>query len=344
MSTAMQPRQQETRLVDWARSDDAHQQIAAAVGAIMEPDQFITHMLVAMQDPKVRNCSVRSQTVAFMQCAALGVLPTLNQVVLVPYKDEIKATVTWQGLKSLMERSPDILEVEPRLVHVADQFEFVDGVVRHSYDPFATNRQIASEKDIRGGYCRILYRNGRPPKYHITTAAYIAKCRKCAQTQNVWTTWFEAMALKTLLRDCYARRAVPIDPLVSARLERAFEIDDVNLGNDPNIDNRPTGRVSKTERLLCPDPLDDDPPIDVDVEPPSSTPEPDPLVADAEQTAYDQRLADYDMMVGEATTDQAKGELHKLITAYENLKPEDRTAMLKRLVPKGKRGSSLLPE
>jgi len=163
-------------------------------------------------------------------------------VILIPYKDTLKAMPTWQGYKAVMERHPKIVEVSAALVHNTDSFSFGTSGCQHEYDPFDPARDIKSAKDIRGGYCTIIYANGRPPKYHFTPVRHMEKARQCAKTQNVWTKWYEQMALKTCYRDCYARRAVPVDPLVGERMERLTKADDINLGNDPN-------RVVSTPRL-----------------------------------------------------------------------------------------------
>ena len=252
MSTALQEHSRATGLTAWIDNPKAHARIDAAVGDVMETDQFIAHMLTAFQSPEVRGCTDQSKFTALHECAALGLLPTLNQVKLIPYKDQLKAMPQWQGYKALMERHPSILEVSGCLVHVADKFAFENGEPRHTYDPFDASRDIKNGKDIKGGYCKIVYSDGRPPKYHMVTVRQIEKARGCAQTQNVWGKWYEQMALKTLYRDCYARRAVPIDPLVYSRLQKVLKLDDINMGNDPlriESESTETNRCSKSDHL-----------------------------------------------------------------------------------------------
>ena len=235
MSTELQQQAtQSAGLRAWIGRPDVHAQLAAAVGDVMDADQFVAHMLIAFQDDKVKQCSDKSKYTALFECAALTLLPTLGQVVLIPYKQEIKSMPQWQGLKALMERHPSVLEVTGHLVHTGDDFAVLNGEVRHSYDPFAEARIIDKPADIKGGYCKIVYRDGRPPRYHFVTVRQISKAQKCAQTQKVWVAWYEQMAIKTLYRDCYARRAVPMDPLVQSRMEKALRIEDANMGNDPS--------------------------------------------------------------------------------------------------------------
>jgi hypothetical protein len=122
----------------------------------------------------------------------------------------------------------------------------------------------------------VTYRDGRPPKYHFVTVAQITKCQKCAQTQNVWTNWYEQMALKTIYRDAYSRRVVPIDPLAQARMEKVLAADDAILANDPRLipEKRPAQAIAEqvlgkpAEVLPKPEPA------------PASEPEPPPPPAE----------------------------------------------------------------
>jgi recombinational DNA repair protein RecT len=234
MSTELQTtKPQATGLRAWVERPGVPEQIEAALGGVMATDTFTQHMMIAFQDPDVARCSDKSKYTALHQCAAMGLLPTLDQVKLIPYKNEVKAMPQWQGFKALMERNPDILEVTGHLVHVTDHFEMHNGVPTHTFNPFDEARTIAGPKDIVGGYCKIVYRDGRPPKYHFVTRKHIEKAQKCAQTQKIWSAWYEQMALKTLYRDCYARRAVAFDPMVADRVQQAIDLDNLNMGNDP---------------------------------------------------------------------------------------------------------------
>ncbi len=249
MSTAMQTTQKpRSALAAWVSEDDTRRQIAAAVGDTLDADLFASHMLVALNDPKFSDCNNASKARAVLDCAALALLPTAGQVALIPYRGTLKAMPQWQGYKAVMERHPSVLEVQAFLVHKSDVFGVENGDVQHSFDPLDPQRTFEEIGDIRGGYCKIIYRDGRPPRYHFVTAAHIKKARGCAETQAIWKKWFEQMALKTLYRDCYARRAVPVDPLVAARMERITAADDVILGNDPRQSVPTEG--SRSERFL----------------------------------------------------------------------------------------------
>jgi recombination protein RecT len=291
----------------------AKEHIVASIGDLMDPEQFIAQVFVAFQDEKIKPCTPHSKFKALQELAAMGLLPTLGQVVLIPYKNrdegtiEVKAMPQWQGYKALMERHPAILEVTGHLVHINDEFTMENGELRHSYDPFDSERTINAIRDLQGGYCKIVYRDGRPPKYHMVTARQIEKARKCAKTQDIWNAWYEQMALKTLYRDCYARRAVPMDPLVNARVEKVLRLDDVNLGNDPlrvnsetttrNLDQARKQREGETAPPPAPKPESQEQPPEETATEGTDPPAPD----DADQSELDPVIPEtYRAMLAEA--------------------------------------------
>ena len=284
MSTELQTTQRTGGLTAWLRDDEVRGKFAAMLGNTIPVDQFTSHMLTAFQDPKVIQCSDKSKYKAIHECAVLSLLPTLGQVIMIPYGDELKAMPTWQGYKAVMERHPDVLEVIGTLVHVRDSFQYHNEELQHDFDPLDSGREFNSVDDLRGGYCTIFYTNGRRPKRHFTTAKQIGKAKKCAKTQNVWNKWYEQMAIKTLYRDCYARRAVPVDPLVGEKLHKMSEIDDAALGNDPNrvADDRPQAR--QLAKPLTTDDIMDAPKSEPQLQPPEPTTEPvsEPSVAEAD--------------------------------------------------------------
>ena len=231
MSGALQKQQNRSQLVAWVSNEEKQKRFESMLRGTMSVDTFIGNMMTAFQDPKVEKCSDQSKWDAIHQCAVLAIVPTLNQVVLIPYGNELKALPTWQGYKAVIERIPEIREITATLVHKTDHF-VPDNDKRpdHRFNPLDGQRVFNSVDDLIGGYCRIVYTDGREDKYHFTTAQYIAKAQACAKSQNVWGKWFEQMAMKTCFRNCYARRAVPVDPLI----ERLTKQDDSVLENDPN--------------------------------------------------------------------------------------------------------------
>lgn len=229
----------------WLMRQDSKERITGALGGFLEPDMFLAQIVIALGQPAAkgqdwgpRDCTPQSQFECAMKIAALALLPSLQQVALIPRKTGqnsavLDVMVQWQGYKALMLRVPEVLDVTVGLVHIKDGYTFQNEVFTHSYDPFDVGREFRNTGDLKGGYARVDFRDGRPPKYHFAPASYIEKCRKCAQTQVVWNAWFEQQALKTVLRSLWGRRVINFDPATASRLKVADELDDRLLQNDP---------------------------------------------------------------------------------------------------------------
>ena len=230
-------------LAVFIESENVLARFKASLGGIMPVEQFIANMLTAFREPAIMVCTDRSKHKVMHECAAMGVLPTLDQVALIPREIrvdgrgtgtfEVHTMIEWRGYKAVMERHAEVWSVTAYLVHKIDEFSFAGGIPSHQYDPLDPKREFKNVTDIRGGYCKILYRNGLPPSYHMVSARHIKKCQDCAQTQKMWSPWYEQMALKTVYRDTFARAAVPIDPIVGNQMREQMRRDDINLGNDP---------------------------------------------------------------------------------------------------------------
>jgi phage RecT family recombinase len=239
---------------DWMSAPTMQSALEAALTGYMDPKTFAAQCYLAAQDPKLAACSAPSLFRAFLECAQMGLLPGKHHghVALVPRGGVVTATPEWRGFKFLMERQPGIRRVQPVLVHAKDKFEFADGVVHHAPDPFDDERvfehpDVAKKNNracgLRGGYL-IIERADGTTDYHFVGAAKIHRNRSCAETQSIWTKWFEEMCLKTVLRDAWSKRVVSIDPQLAQRLGAAEERDNAALGNDPARVALPAGAVA----------------------------------------------------------------------------------------------------
>lgn len=257
---------QDEGLSNWLTRDDIRDRIGGALCGLMSPESFIAQIIFALQDPKFAGCSNRSKCEAAMKLATLGLLPSLQHAALIPRKAgngmNIDVMPQWQGWKAIMLRVPEIRDIKADIVHSGDKYYFdEDGDFHHDYDPFDAKRIFNSTKDIKGGYCRIYFRDGRPVQYHFITAEYVEKCRGCAQTKNVWDKWFESMALKTVYRSLWSRRVINYDPVTEQRLAAASEADDQALQNIPTGPVAPPKRLSDLSNEIIPhDPQGVDPP------------------------------------------------------------------------------------
>lgn len=269
------------KAVGWLTRPETMDRLGGALAGFMDQTTFVSQMLIAFNQPGIAECSERSKFKAAHDCASLQLLPSLGQVGLVPrncnvepdknkpakWEKQCHAMPQWQGYKSLMERNPEILEVNATIVFVGETCTTdAEGNMSHTFDPLSNDREVKKDlSNIQGGYLTILYRDPeRKPKYHFTTAKHIRKCKACAKAGPIWDNWTTQMVLKTIYRDGYARRAVPIDTVVNHYLQRATEMEDRALQNDPNrparissLNDRPHETHPAVSQLL--DGPDDEP-------------------------------------------------------------------------------------
>lgn len=237
------PRSAALAVRDWMAQPTMSASLAAALGGYMTVETFAAQCYIAAQDPKLAACSAEGLFRSFLECAQMGLLPGAHHkhVAMVPRNGVITVTPQWQGLKFLMERQPGIERVQPYLVHVTDEFEADRDTVRvHKFDPFNparifehpdTAKAAKREWGLRGGYAEITFSSGEI-RHHFVPAAKIEKNRACAKTQDFWLRWPEEMLMKTILRDVFAKRVIPIDPQLEARLGAADAAENKALGND----------------------------------------------------------------------------------------------------------------
>lgn len=259
-----------TSLSTWLAKGEIRDRIGKALGKAFDPDFFLEQILIALNAPTLAGCSTESKFKAAHTCAALGMLPSMQHVALIPRKlkgvgEEVTVMPQWQGLAALMLRHPEVKRISHSLVHPGDVFEF-DGttqtVIRHQYDPFDDARQFKVMADIRGGYLTVFFRDDRPPIFHIVRAATIEKARKCAQADNIWANWFEEQCIKTLYRNGFARRVVPIDPMLNQmQLQAALAAEDDALGNEASAvpaaitqQAKPVSRTAAIAQKVAPQP------------------------------------------------------------------------------------------
>ncbi len=237
------PRSAALAVQAWMENPTMSKSLAAALTGYMDVKTFVAQCYIAAQNPDLAACSAESLFKAFLECAQMGLLPGTHHrhVALVPRRGVITVTPQWQGFKFLMEKQPGVKRVKPVLVHTKDEFSIENGTMRHVFDPFDDSRRFEHPEDakaakretgLRGGYLEILYDTGEV-EYHFVSAEKIERNRRCAETQGIWKKWFEEMSLKTVIRDAWSKRVVPIDPQLADRVGNAEEADNRMLGNDP---------------------------------------------------------------------------------------------------------------
>jgi len=185
-------------------------QIAKALPSVLTPERFTRMVLSALStNPKLCECTPKSFLGAMMQAAQLGVEPNtpLGQAYLIPYKNkgilECQFQLGYKGLLDLAYRSGEVTIIQAHEVYENDVFEYELGLepkLRHvptTGEKGAVTHYYAMFKTKSGGY-----------GFHVMSRAEVdAFARKYSQAykngySTPWTTNFDEMAKKTVLKAC----------------------------------------------------------------------------------------------------------------------------------------------
>lgn len=234
--------------------------ISSALMGAMKSEEFIAHCLFALKNrPDLLRASHEEQMNSIYRCAQLGLPPgPFNMVSLIPRKNgrggvSIDVSPQWQGLKVIMERSPNVASVDPYLVHRIDEFAYDYGQIVHRFDPLHPDRIFrhpedlrGDDPDLRGGYLLIQMRDGSR-KFHLVTGHKIERQRKCAQTQSVWRKWYEEMCLKSVVRDAWNRQAIPLDFSSPAQTAPFMAVEEIEAEHSVRVVDRSPRQIETVD-------------------------------------------------------------------------------------------------
>ncbi len=185
-------------------------QLARALPKHLSADRLVRVALTTLRlNPKLQECKAESLMGALMQAGALGLEPgVLGHCYLVPYGTECTLIVGYRGMIDLARRSGQIQTIYARIVHAGDAFhlrygldETLEHVPWHSRED---DERPDEEGAVRGAYLVARFKDGGY-LLHYLPLSEIEKHRKRsrAATSGPWVSDFEAMCLKTVVRDAW---------------------------------------------------------------------------------------------------------------------------------------------
>lgn len=226
--------------------DKSKQQIRLALPTHMSPDRMLRVAMTSVQkNPDLLDCSPESLMGAIIQSAQLGLEPdgVLGHAYLVPYGKVCTFIPGYKGLLQLARRSGEISTILAEVVHSKDVFEFELGInpkLKHiptdqeDEGEFIAAYAVAKLKD--GGVQFVVMRKNAIEKI---------KKRSAAGTKGPWTSDYEEMCKKTVLR-----RLCKLLPC-SVELERAVALDEraeIGLPQEIELD-LPSENVTPQSKL-----------------------------------------------------------------------------------------------
>lgn len=184
--------------------NDMKPAIQQAIPQHMTPERLLRIATTSIRtNPKLKVCTPESLLGAVMQCAQLGLEPSvLGHAYLIPYKnkgvDEAQFQIGYKGLIELARRTGQISSIMAHAVHENDEFEYeygIDEKLRHvpaDGDRGAVTRYYAYAKFKDGGYS-FMVMSKRDIEIHRD---------KFSKAKNFgpWVDHFDEMAKKTVLK------------------------------------------------------------------------------------------------------------------------------------------------
>ena len=243
-------------------------QIAKALPSVLTPERYTRMVMTALStNPKLQSCTPESFLGAVMQAAQLGLEPNtpLGQAFLIPYNNSRKIGKDWvkvmecqfqigyKGMLDLAYRSGEVSIVDAQAVHKNDKFDYEYGLEpKLIFKPTLTDRgpviaYYAMFKTKAGGFGFLVM-----SKEDIV--AYKEQYRPGDDKYSGWTTNFDAMAKKTVLKQALKYAPLKSDFVKAIAADETIKTDiqpymvDVNDETEPiNVTPTTTPEEPKEE-------------------------------------------------------------------------------------------------
>jgi recombination protein RecT len=239
-------------------------EIKKALPSVMTPERFTRMVLSAVStNPKLGSCTPPSFLGAMMSAAQLGLEPNtpLGQAYILPYKNkgvlEAQFQLGYKGLIDLAYRSGEVELVQAHIVYANDKFECEYGLEpKLTHIPADSNRGEAIKvyamfKTKSGGYgFEVMSMDDVKEHAKKYSQAY-------SSSYSPWTTNFEEMAKKTVLKKClkyaplksdFVRGIVQDGSIKNEVSEDMYEVPNVVVEDaDYTVVDAETGEIMEVE-------------------------------------------------------------------------------------------------
>lgn len=201
-------------IVQQVLSDQFKKQLALAVPKHLNADRMAR---IAATEVRKNKALLNTEPTSFlgsvMQAAQLGLEPgsALGQVYLVPYGNQCQLILGYRGMIDLARRSGQVLSLNAYAVREGDDFSFQLGLKPdiHHVPSLEADR---IKKPITYVYAVATLKGGGY-QFEVMSRAEVEAVRAKAKSKNIWNTYFEEMAKKTVIRRLFKYLPVSIEAL-----------------------------------------------------------------------------------------------------------------------------------
>lgn len=213
-ATVAKPKTKAPIIVQQVLSDQFKKQLALAVPKHLNADRMAR---IAATEVRKNKALLNTEPTSFlgsvMQAAQLGLEPgsALGQAYLVPYGNQCQLIIGYKGMIDLARRSGQVLSLNAYAVREGDDFSFQLGLKPdiHHVPSLEADR---IKKPITYVYAVATLKGGGY-QFEVMSRAEVEAVRAKAKSKNIWNTYFEEMAKKTVIRRLFKYLPVSIEAL-----------------------------------------------------------------------------------------------------------------------------------
>ena len=240
--TEIAKKPKEKTIVDVIKSMQT--QFEIALPKHLNSDKFVRVAITTIRkNPALAKCNRESLLGALMVSAQLGLEPgILEQAYLIPYGNEVQFKISYKGMIELLRRSGQLKDIYAYPVYENDEFDIVYGLNRD----LIHKPNFEDRGNVKGYYAVAILKDNTKAFYYMTkkeVEQHRDKFSKSAKSsKSPWTTDFDAMAEKTVLKKMLKYLPVSTEYLESMtkdentykydEKEKQVEVKDVNIVNE----------------------------------------------------------------------------------------------------------------
>lgn len=154
---------------------------------------------------------------------------------ILPFGGVLQPVIDRIGVKKLLLKysSIPIEDIVTCVVKENDEFSFIDDVVIHKFDPFASDKERGL---VRGAYAKVILKSGKI-NYHFVTSETIIKIKSgiagSDNEKSPWQKWYDKMCEKTVLKSLRVHYPLSFE---SPRQAQAYsEADEIDWSKENDV-------------------------------------------------------------------------------------------------------------
>lgn len=196
-----------------------------------EVARFMAVALLQLSDPKVGDklarCTKESFYNSIMSSARSGILPDGTNGYLIPYGTTCTLQFSYRGLCDMAIRNGIATHFASDIVRRNDVFVWRNGcLVEHTVEGWDDEER----GEVVGVWCRAFLPDGQTQDMRMSKKD-IEKVRSKAQSDNVWSEWWEEMAKKACLKRLF--KTMRNTPQLAEAIKADNELYDLSKNSAP---------------------------------------------------------------------------------------------------------------